>query len=118
SACTRRKRFVSGPVSRVLSLARFGHGGPRASGDHFSTTPIARRLPRARMLASRDRAYQRALAAYPEVLPDRTGPLPRSRDYFLFGLAPGGVCQAKPITRPAGALLPHRFTLTVSASRQ
>ena len=52
------------------------------------------------------------VAAYPEVLPDRTGPLPTSRDYFLFGLAPGGVCQAKPITRPAGALLPHRFTLT------
>ncbi len=30
----------------------------------------------------------------------------------LFGLAPSGVCQAKPVTRPAGELLPHRFTLT------
>src|SRR3954470_17388922 len=29
-----------------------------------------------------------------------------------FGLAPGGVCRAAPITRDAGALLPHRFTLT------
>jgi len=28
-------------------LGALGHGGPRASGDHFSTTPIARRLPRA-----------------------------------------------------------------------
>jgi hypothetical protein len=30
----------------------------------------------------------------------------------LFGLAPGGVCRAAPVTRDAGALLPHRFTLT------
>ena len=27
----------------------------------------------------------------------------------LFGLAPGGVCLARPVTRPAGELLPHRF---------
>ena len=32
---------------------------------------------------------------------------------LLFGLAPGGVCRAGPVTRTAGALLPHRFTLTV-----
>ena len=30
----------------------------------------------------------------------------------LFGLAPGGVCLARPVARPAGELLPHRFTLT------
>ncbi len=30
----------------------------------------------------------------------------------LFGLAPDGVCRAKPVTRPAGELLPRRFTLT------
>ena len=30
----------------------------------------------------------------------------------LFGLAPGGVCLASPVTRGTGALLPHRFTLT------
>ncbi len=30
----------------------------------------------------------------------------------LFGLAPGGVCRASPVTRRTGALLPHRFTLT------
>lgn len=30
----------------------------------------------------------------------------------LFGLAPGGVCRAEPVTRSAGELLPHRFTLT------
>ena len=30
----------------------------------------------------------------------------------LFGLAPGGVYQASPVTRGTGALLPHLFTLT------
>ena len=35
-----------------------------------------------------------------------------SRSAPLFGLAPDGVCRAKPVTRPAGELLPRRFTLT------
>ncbi len=30
----------------------------------------------------------------------------------LLGLAPGGVCRADRVTPVAGALLPHRFTLT------
>jgi len=29
-----------------------------------------------------------------------------------LGLAPGGVCRAARVTPGAGALLPHRFTLT------
>jgi hypothetical protein len=33
----------------------------------------------------------------------------------LFGLAPGGVCLARRVAPPAGALLPHRFTLTGEA---
>ena len=32
----------------------------------------------------------------------------------LLGLASGGVCLATPVTRNAGALLPHRFTLTTA----
>ena len=36
---------------------------------------------------------------------------PLARSTFL-GLAPGGVYQATPVTRGAGELLPHRFTLT------
>src|SRR5688572_15131318 len=36
---------------------------------------------------------------------------------LLFGLAPGGVCLADAVTRAAGELLPHRFTLTVSLRR-
>ncbi|CCH20440.1 hypothetical protein MILUP08_45322 [Micromonospora lupini str. Lupac 08] len=31
----------------------------------------------------------------------------------MLGLAPGGVYLATPVTRGAGGLLPHRFTLTV-----
>jgi len=33
-------------------------------------------------------------------------------NFFLLGLAPNGVYRARPVTRPAGELLPHRFTLT------
>ena len=48
--------------------------------------------------------------------------LPGSRnesDRFcsLFGLASGGVYQAKRVAPPAGALLPHRFTLTEGGCR-
>jgi hypothetical protein len=32
----------------------------------------------------------------------------------LFGLAPGGVYQALPVTRKTGELLPHPFTLTLA----
>ena len=35
----------------------------------------------------------------------------------LFGLAPDGVYRARPVTRPAGELLPHRFTLTAAATQ-
>ncbi len=35
----------------------------------------------------------------------------------LFGLAPGGVCQAAPITQCTGELLPRLFTLTHRGSR-
>jgi len=36
----------------------------------------------------------------------------RARHYLTFDLAPSGVYLATPVTRNAGALLPHRFTLT------
>ena len=36
---------------------------------------------------------------------------------LLFGLAPDGVCRAGAVARPAGKLLPHRFTLTGGAAR-
>gem|GEM_PF-2116012 len=50
-------------------------------------------------------------------LPDTSRDLPGSSggqpsNTSLFGLAPGGVYPASPITRRTGALLPHPFTLT------
>ena len=37
---------------------------------------------------------------------------------LLFDLAPGGVYQAGAVTRAAGELLPHRFTLTALTTRE
>ena len=62
---------------------------PARGGGHFSGTPVARRLKR---------PNPRARAGHPIAL--------------LFGLAPSGVCRADAVTRAAGELLPHRFTLT------
>ncbi len=36
----------------------------------------------------------------------------------LFGLAPDGVYRARSVTRPAGELLPHRFTLTAPTPKK
>jgi hypothetical protein len=43
---------------------------------------------------------------------------PSSGIALLFGLAPGGVFRASPVTWAAGELLPHRFTLTARASER
>ena len=60
-------------------------------------------------------------AVYPGVGgPDRTARRPSACQckpvgrFPLLDLAPGGVCLARPVTRPAGKLLPYRFTLTQS----
>jgi len=45
----------------------------------------------------------------------RASPGRETRIALLLGLAPGGVCRAGAVTRVAGELLPHRFTLTVLA---
>src|SRR4051812_992333 len=41
----------------------------------------------------------------------RQDPKERAGTAPLFGLAPGGVCRARPVTRPAGELFPPRFPL-------
>ncbi len=51
-----------------------------------------------------------ACTASPATLPEDSGEQPSNA--LLFGLAPGGVYLAGPVTRTAGELLPHRFTLT------
>src|SRR5258708_29172544 len=48
----------------------------------------------------------------------RASPALASRIALLFGLAPGGVYRADPVTRVAGELLPHRFTLTARERRR
>ena len=97
--CTREKAFRSrrrrgagsGLVSRVLCVPW------TTRGNHSSRTAVARRL------------QQPTRESNPT---DRTGP-PRPIPRFpLFGFAPGGVYQAGRVTPAAGALLPHRFTLT------
>ena len=50
--------------------------------------------------------YQTNHAAYPTLFAGRAAPM------CLFGLAPNGVCLAALVTKDAGALLPHLFTLT------
>ena len=50
--------------------------------------------------------------------PERVAPgPPQTTNSLLFGLAPDGVYRARPVTRPAGELLPHRFTLTADNRR-
>ncbi len=70
---------------------------PKAPDGHFSGTTVARRLVRPTRKSVTDRAspWRPCGPAAP-----------------LFGLAPSGVYRARPVARPAGELLPHRFTLT------
>src|SRR5881396_1440291 len=81
------------PVSRVLSPEL----APRET-----VISLGRRLPGASSGHTREPHAGRAS--------------PVSGIALLFGLAPGGVCRAGPVTRAAGELLPHRFTLTALAS--
>ena len=53
-----------------------------------------------------------SIATYPDVITKRTTSRPEIQACILFGLAPDGVYQANRVTTTAGALLPHRFTLT------
>ena len=49
-------------------------------------------------------------------LPEGAGDRRTGRPCPLLGLAPGGVCRAARVAPDAGALLPHRFTLTCDRS--
>ena len=68
---------------------------------HPSATPVAGRLLRSTRKLGR--------AALKRL---RT----RTARVWACDLAPGGVYRAAPVTRGAGALLPHRFTLTGSVA--
>src|SRR5262249_41355729 len=86
-----------GPVSRVLSPGSVARPGE-------TVISLGRRLPGASSSHTRERHAGRA------------SPVLANGIALLFGFAPGGVCRADPVTRAAGELLPHRFTLTALAS--
>ena len=88
---TPEKACKPGPVSRARARP----------DDHFSRAPVTRRLKRPYPRAPRGPRSTRA----PGFGPDAGIAL-------LFDLAPGGVYRAGAVTRAAGELLPHRFTLT------
>ena len=64
-------------------------GRPRAGDGHPSRPCVAARLERPTRMLGR-----------------------AALEHILSGLAPGGVYRAAPVTRHAGGLLHHRFTLT------
>ena len=80
-------------------------GGRR--DDHFSRKSIARFLQQSTRESMAGRTDPLGGAGG-----DAAGP---SGPCSLFDLAPSGVYRARPVTRPAGELLPHRFTLTARA---
>ena len=87
-------RRRSRPVSRVL------FPGPKAGTAAIS---LGRQLP--------DASSDLTRSTLPEGNPDGPSSSPKRRR-SLFGLAPGGVYQASPVTRGTGELLPRHFTLT------
>src|SRR5690606_29071041 len=85
---------TSWPVSRIL----YPTTATAAAGRRPSIWTLRHRVPQAAYPQASGEQPSSACAAAP-----RCGGL---------GLASGGVCLAIPVTRDAGALLPHRFTLT------
>ena len=77
----------SGPVSRVLSWATISLGRRLLVGSSNLPGRVTKRTA------------------------SRRDPVARIANFALLGLASSGVCRAEPVTRSAGALLPHRFTL-------
>ena len=101
-----RKIGLGGPVSRILSEV-----GPKPSLR--MTISLGRRSPDASsdLPGSRD-GPGRPVAGDVRLVragADDTAP--------LFGLAPDGVYRARAVARPAGELLPHRFTLTSTPAK-
>ncbi len=86
--CESRKLFVRA-VRKPSPVFRISH--PQRNDDH----------------SSKDADCSTPLATNPKALDGQPS------NALLFGLAPGGVYQASPVTRRTGALLPHLFTLAL-----
>ena len=94
------KSVSGGVISRVLSPARSPMDPPRGRQSFIW----------AACCQARSSSQPGSLGAKPACLCLATGTRP------LFGLAPGGVYHADPVTRRPGALLPHPFTLACKVS--
>ena len=91
---------------RSRSVSRVLFPGPKAGAMAIS---LGRRLPAA--------SSDQPAPPFRKGNPDGPSSSPKRRR-SLFGLAPGGVYQASPVTRGTGELLPRHFTLTPSSGRQ
>ena len=117
-------RFVAGSLSRILSrLHRAAEPRGLAPDDHFSGAPVSRHLERPTRESMTDRADPYAASGQEGRRRKAVSRQPTDSAFLcrvapLFGLAPGGVCRARPVTRPAGELFPHRFTLTSKPARR
>jgi len=84
--------------------------------EHRSWPPLRVSAMASRPVGGVLSSASRRLGDHPSVRPTSGLPLPgerrTGRPYPTFGLAPSGVCRATRVTPGAGALLPHRFTLT------
>jgi hypothetical protein len=83
-------------------------GGPADHGSRPLSRILCSQVALRRWPSIWDQRYRSPLAAYPEVPRLRRAGHP----CLLLGLAPDGVHPAAPVTRDAGELLPHPFTLT------
>jgi hypothetical protein len=104
----RQIRACSKGIAVAASLARRCCGGTRKA-DAPAGGRGRRGCRSIRRILSRGTIY------LGDPLPGRSSRLPgilRAASSSLFGVAPRGACQADSVTGVAGALLPHRFTLT------
>ncbi len=109
-----RSRTTSAvPADSPASRSRYG--APSCRGKCSSTGMLTVSRPVGGVLSSALRRLGDHLSVRPT-----SGCSPGERaghSYPTFGLAPGGVYRATPITRGAGGLLHHRFTLTCARLR-
>jgi hypothetical protein len=101
------------PVAHYQSRCPSPNLSPRGRGTIKEKTAAKRTCKPGSVRDS----HRAAIIPLGRQLPAASSSLPGSRsepDQFcsLFGLASGGVYRARRVAPPAGALLPHRFTLT------
>ena len=121
SGPSRCHSVLAGSLVALPVLCRTGgaRGGANESACKPDPVPTACGGRRPSIWAHRHRVpravHPRTRASSPPRASPHVHPRSRTADGATFDLAPGGVYRATPVTRGAGALLPHRFTLTAPA---